>query len=157
MQTILSVVQSHSQLTCFPSDGLAVSGSAPKIFSRTTRSGLPHVAVVICSCFALLAYLTVKDGSGTVFIWLSSFCTTACIITWFSIGVTYLRFYKGMKAQGIDRKKQLPFAPKVQPFAAWWCVCGTALVLFVRVSRSRAWRPGRLTSTSCPLRPTLIS
>jgi len=43
--------------------------------------------------------------------------------------VTYLRFYKGMKAQGIDRQKKLPFAPRVQPFAAWWCVCGTAFVL----------------------------
>jgi len=109
--------------------GLAVSGSAPKIFSRTTRSGLPHVAVGVCSCFAFLAYLTVKDGPNTVFNWLSGFCTTAGIITWFGIGVTYLRFYKGMKAQGIDRRKKLPFAPRVQPFAAWWCVCGTAFVL----------------------------
>ncbi|KAI9567927.1 amino acid permease [Boletus coccyginus] len=37
--------------------GLAVSGSAPRIFSRTTRRGLSHVAVVTCSCFAFLAYL----------------------------------------------------------------------------------------------------
>jgi len=110
--------------------GLAVSGSAPKIFSRTTRSGLPHVAVGVCSCFAFLAYLAVQAGPATVFNWLSGFSATAGFITWFSIGVTYLRFYKGMKAQGIDRKTFLPFAPRVQPFAAWWCVCGTAFVLF---------------------------
>jgi amino acid transporter len=116
--------------------GLAVSGSAPKIFSRTTRSGLPHVAVGFSSCFAFLAYLTVKSGSNEVFTWLSGFCATAGLVTWLGIGVTYLRFYEGMKAQGIDRQK-LPFAPRVQPFAAWWCVCGNALVLFVRVPRSR--------------------
>jgi amino acid transporter len=109
--------------------GLAVSGSAPRIFSRTTRSGLPHVAVGFCSFFAFLAYLTVKSGSDRVFGWLSGFCATAGLVTWFGIGVTYLRFYKGMKAQGIDRRT-LPFAPRVQPFAAWWCVCGTAFVLF---------------------------
>ena len=99
------------------------------------RSGLPHVSVGLCSSFALLAYLTVKNDSNEVFSWLSGFSATAGLVTWFGIGVTYLRFYKGMKAQGIDRQT-LPFAPRVQPFAAWWCVCGTAFVLFVRVSHS---------------------
>ncbi|KAF8550183.1 hypothetical protein OG21DRAFT_1487961, partial [Imleria badia] len=108
--------------------GLAVSGSAPKIFSRTTSSGLPHVAVGVCSFFALLAYLTIKDGPGEVFIWLSDFCSTAGLVTWFGIGVTYLRFYEGLKAQGIDRKT-LPFASRVQPYAAWWCVCGSGFSL----------------------------
>ncbi|KAI9567934.1 amino acid permease [Boletus coccyginus] len=109
--------------------GLAVSGSAPGIFSRTTRSGLPYVAVGVCSCFAFLAYMTVGSSSGIVFTWLSSFSATAGLVAWFGIGVTYLRFYKGMKAQGIDRKT-LPFAPRVQPFAGWWCVCGSGFVLF---------------------------
>ncbi|KAF8552157.1 hypothetical protein OG21DRAFT_1523954 [Imleria badia] len=39
-------------------------------------------------------------------------------------------FYEGLKAQGIDRK-DLPFAPGVQPFAAWWCVCGTGFSLII--------------------------
>ncbi|KAF8431958.1 amino acid permease [Boletus edulis BED1] len=109
--------------------GLSVSGSAPKIFSRTTRSGMPFVAVGTCSCFAFLAYMTLGNSSGIVFTWLSNFTATAGLVTWFGIGVTYLRFYKGMKAQGIDRKK-LPFAPRFQPYAGWWCVCGSAFVLF---------------------------
>ncbi|KAF8550179.1 amino acid permease, partial [Imleria badia] len=110
--------------------GLAVSGSAPKIFSRTTRSGLPHVAVGVCSCFALLAYLTIGDGPGKVFIWFSDFSTTAGLVTWFGIGVTYLRFYQGLKTQRINRKT-LPFAPRVQPFATWWCVCGSGFSLIL--------------------------
>lgn len=112
-------------------DGLAVSGSAPKIFSRTTRSGLPYVAVGVCSCFAFLAYMTLGTSSGIVFTWLSNFSATAGLVTWFGIGVTYIRFYKGLQAQGIDRKT-LPFAPGVQPYAGWWCCCGSAFVLFVR-------------------------
>jgi amino acid transporter len=109
--------------------GLAVSGSAPTILKRTTRSGLPYVAVGVCSCFAFLAYMTLGNSSGVVFTWLSNFSATAGLVTWFGIGVTYLRFYKGLKAQGIDRNA-LPFAPRVQPFAAWWCVCASAFVLF---------------------------
>ncbi|KAF8550181.1 amino acid permease [Imleria badia] len=108
--------------------GLAVSGSAPRIFSRTTRSGLPHVAVGVCSCFALLAYLTIKEGPGKVFAWFSGFSSTAGLVTWFGIGVTYLRFYEGLKAKRIDRKT-LPFASRIQPFAAWWCVCGSGFSL----------------------------
>ncbi|KAG8221744.1 amino acid permease [Butyriboletus roseoflavus] len=109
--------------------GLAVSGSAPKFFSRTTRSGLPYVAVSICSAFAFLAYMTLGTSSGIVFTWLSNFSATAGLVTWFGIGVTYLRFYYGLKAQGIGRET-LPFAPKVQPYAGWWCVCGSGFVLF---------------------------
>ncbi|KAI9567929.1 amino acid permease [Boletus coccyginus] len=109
--------------------GLSVSGSAPKIFSRTTRSGIPHVAIGFSSCFAFLAYLTTGNASGEVFSWFAGFSTTAGLVSWFGIGVTYLRFYKGMKAQGIDRKT-LPFASKLQPYAGWWCVCGSGLVLF---------------------------
>ncbi|KAF8550185.1 hypothetical protein OG21DRAFT_1499957 [Imleria badia] len=114
--------------------GLSIAGSAPKIFSRTTSYGLPYVAVGVCSCFVLFAYLTLGDGSGKIFSWFSNFSSTAGLVTWFSIGVTYLRFYNGLKAQGIDRKT-LPFAPRVQPFAGWWCVCGSGLILFVRVLR----------------------
>ncbi|KAI9567933.1 amino acid permease [Boletus coccyginus] len=109
--------------------GLAISGSAPKIFSRTTRSGLPHVAVGISSCFAFLAYLTMGNLSGEVFSWLSGFSAATGLVAWLGIGVTYLRFYKGLKAQGIDRKI-LPFASKLQPYAGWWSVCGSGLVLF---------------------------
>ena len=103
---------------------------------RTTRSGLPYIAVGVCSCFAFLAYMTLGNSSGVVFTWLSNFSATAGLVTWFAIGVTYLRFYKGLKAQGIDRKT-LPFASRVQPFAGWWCVCSSAFVLFVCVPCSR--------------------
>ena len=102
---------------------------------ETTSSGLPHVAVGVSSCFALLAYLAVKDGPSEVFSWFSDFSSTAGLITWFGIGVTYLRFYDGLKAKRIDRKT-LPFAPRVQPFAAWWCVCGSGFSLIVRFPSS---------------------
>lgn len=113
-------------------DGLAASGSAPKIFLRTTRSGLPYVAFGICSCFALLAYMSVGTSSGIVFSWLSNFSATSGLISWLGISLTYLRFYKGMKAQGIDRST-LPFAPRLQPYIAWYGVCGSVVILFVRV------------------------
>ena len=125
------ILRDPTQRTHCPSDALANSGSAPKIFSRTTAFGLPYVAVGTCSSLSLFAYLTLGDGSRKVFAWFADFGATAGLVTWLGIGVTYLRFYQGLKAQGIDRKT-LPFAPRVQPFAGWWCVCGSGLILVVR-------------------------
>ncbi|KAG1755091.1 amino acid permease [Suillus paluster] len=107
--------------------GLAASGNAPKIFLRTTRQGLPYVAVIFCASFSLLAFMAVSQGAGKVFDWLSNMTSVAGLMTWFGISVTYLRFYKGMKVQGIDRKT-LPYWTNLQPYAAWYGVISTLTI-----------------------------
>jgi len=69
--------------------------------------------------FAFLAYMGINSGSGRVFGWFANMTSVAGLMTWFGITVTYIRFYKGMQAQGFDRSK-LPFASKFQPYAAWY-------------------------------------
>ena len=53
-------------------DGLAMVGNAPKIFTRTSKSGLPYAAVAFCASFSVLAYMGVKSGSGKVFGWFAN-------------------------------------------------------------------------------------
>jgi amino acid permease len=118
-----------SKLTHFV-DGLAASGNAPKFFLKTTRNGLPYVAVLFCAAFSLLAFMAVSKGAGNVFQWFSNMTAIAGLMTWFGISVTYLRFYKGMQVQGIDRKT-LPYYTNLQPYAAWWGVVSTLTVCFV--------------------------
>ncbi|KAJ8597147.1 hypothetical protein M405DRAFT_925042 [Rhizopogon salebrosus TDB-379] len=109
--------------------GLAAAGNAPKVFLRTSRSGLPYVAVITCSAFSLLSYMAVNTSSGTVFTWFSNMCATAGLTTWFGIGVIYLRFRKGFLAQGY-KTQDLPFSSRLQPFAAWWVVVMSFVTLF---------------------------
>jgi len=109
--------------------GLAVAGNAPRIFLKTLRNGLPLTSIIACSLFGLLAFMDVKDGSGKVFTWFSNMTSVAGLITWFGICVTYLRFYAGMKAQGIDRTT-LPFTSRFQPFAAWYGLFWTIIICF---------------------------
>ncbi|KAG2146553.1 amino acid permease [Suillus bovinus] len=109
--------------------GLAASGNAPKIFLKTTRNGLPYVAVLFSAAFSLLAFMAVSTGAGSVFNWFANMTSIAGLMTWFGISVTYLRFYKGMKVQGIDRKT-LPYYTNLQPFAAWWGVLATITICF---------------------------
>jgi amino acid transporter len=108
--------------------GLAISGNAPKVFAKTLNgNGLPWVSVIFCSLFALLAFMGVNAGSGTVFNWFANMTAIAGLMTWFGISFTYLRFYKGFKAQGFDRSK-LPFASKMQPFAAYYACAFTLII-----------------------------
>ncbi|KAH7920395.1 hypothetical protein BV22DRAFT_1050370 [Leucogyrophana mollusca] len=108
--------------------GLAVSGNAPKIFMRTSRSGLPYVSVFFCSAFSLLAYMVINTSSGEVFTWFSSMTATCGLVTWSGIGIIYLRFRKGFLLQGYDRST-LPYASRFQPFGAWWAVIASAVTL----------------------------
>ncbi|KAF8844099.1 amino acid permease [Paxillus ammoniavirescens] len=107
--------------------GLAISGNAPRIFVKTSRSGLPYVAVIFCALFTLLAFMAVSTGAGKVFQWFSNMTAVAGLMTWFGIALTYIRFHKGLKAQGIDRKT-LPYYTRVQPFAAWYALIATFII-----------------------------
>lgn len=74
--------------------------------------------------------MAVSAGAGTVFTWFANMTSVAGLMTWFGIAITYIRFYGGMKAQGIDRRT-LPFYTRVQPFAAWYGAIGTFVICLV--------------------------
>jgi len=112
-------------------DALSISGSAPKVFGRTTRNGLPYVALSVSTAFAFLAFMGVKSGSGKVFGWFANMTSIAGLMMWFGVSITYIRFYAGLKAQGIDRRK-LPYASALQPYAAWYAAVVCIFVCFVR-------------------------
>lgn len=72
------------------------------------------------------------SGSGRVFGWFANMTAVAGLMVWFGIGVTYLRFYKGLQAQQIDRNT-LPYTSPFQPFAAWYAMLACLLVSIVSV------------------------
>lgn len=111
--------------------GLALSRNAPSIFRYTTKGGLPPVGVAFTASFSALAYMSVSSGSGKVFQWFVNMCAVAGLMNWFSIVVTYVRFYKGVVAQGIDRSK-LPYHHKLNPYAAWFAVIACPTICLVR-------------------------
>ncbi|KAI0824226.1 amino acid permease [Trametes gibbosa] len=109
--------------------GLAMVGNAPKVFTKVTKGGLPIVSLITCAAFSTLAYMGISTGSGKVFGWFVNMTSIAGLMTWFGIAVTYVRFYKGMKLQGIDRKT-LPYAHVLQPYAAWYAIFMCLLICF---------------------------
>ena len=73
--------------------GLALDGFAPRVMLRVNKWGVPYVCVAIASCFGALAYLGLGTTSLQAFEWLVNLVTTAGLIAWCIICVTYLRFY----------------------------------------------------------------
>lgn len=132
VQTMLTSTSAASRILY----GLARDGNAPSFFKRTSRFGVPWVCVAFVSCFICLAYLALSAGGSVAFDWLqnlyvSSFraledgiadtaysVSVSTIFNWMTILGVYLRFYYGMKAQGISRA-ELPWAAPFQPYLGW--------------------------------------
>ncbi|KAL0580286.1 hypothetical protein V5O48_001703 [Marasmius crinis-equi] len=133
--------------------GLAAAGNAPSVFMRTTKRGLPFVALITCSLFSGLAYMVVSAGAGKVFGWFQNMTAVAGLMTWFGISLTYLRFYAGMKAQGHDRTK-LPFYSKLQPYIAWYSVVLSLLICILsgwKVFLKDSWATDTFVTNYLPL------
>lgn len=121
---------------------LAVSGAAPKIFTRCTKRGLPIYAVLMSSCLALLAFLNVSDQAGVVFNWFISLTNTAGYTSWILCCITYIRFRKATQIQGIS----VPYRARVQPYITWFCLpCFVSLLL---CNGFTVFYPGRFTASA---------
>jgi len=108
--------------------GLAKTGQAPKIFSRTNSKGTPIYALAICAALACLSYMAVSESSNTVFNWFSNMSAVSGMFNWLGICVTGIRFRHGLKAQGIN-PENLPWHSKLMPYAAWWGLIWTIVII----------------------------
>lgn len=109
---------------------LAQEGQAPKIFAKILPNGVPIVALAFTALFSLLAYLNCgSNGAGDAFNWLANITTLGSELTWIGIGIAHIRFYRGMKAQGIPRSA-LPFRTWLQPWGAYVVVISFSIIAF---------------------------
>ncbi|CCF57507.1 hypothetical protein KAFR_0C05160 [Kazachstania africana CBS 2517] len=94
------------------------NGSAPRIFSRINRHGVPYVALSLSIMIACLAFLNCSASSAKVFQWFSNISTISGFIGWFTGCIAYLRFRRTIDYNGLyDR---LPFKTKGQVYLTWY-------------------------------------
>jgi len=97
---------------------LASTGQAPRIFTRTTRRGVPYAAVLGTWSLGLLAYLNVSENGARVFGWFMNISTISGFIAWIIVMITYLRFRKALQFHGL--LETLPFKTPGQPYVTWF-------------------------------------
>lgn len=112
--------------------GLASDGSAPAIFRKTDKKGLPIYALGASSLFALLAYLNVKDDSKAVFAYFVNLTTIFGILSWISILTTHIWFVRGRRAQGLADSDM----PYVAPLGIWGSYVALAGCIIVALTKN---------------------
>ncbi|KAJ5085138.1 hypothetical protein N7532_009909 [Penicillium argentinense] len=98
--------------------GLSLQGQAPKILRKCTKKGVPIYCLCIVIVFPFLAFLNVSSSSAKVLTWLTNIITAAQVIDYIIICITYIFFYRALRAQNIDRRT-LPYFGYFQPYSAW--------------------------------------
>ncbi|PNP47033.1 hypothetical protein THARTR1_10538 [Trichoderma harzianum] len=98
---------------------LAEGGQAPKFLLKCTKRGVPIYCVLATGSLAPLTYMAVSSDSAKVFSWFANLVTTAALFTWCSICIAYMGFDRALRAQGINRKEELAFGGRFQPYLSW--------------------------------------
>ncbi|CAL3969685.1 unnamed protein product [Diplocarpon coronariae] len=111
--------------------GLATDGSAPAFLKRTTRTGVPIIAVLVTSASGFLAYLNLSNDGTTVFNWFLNITAVAGFITWACINGCHIAFMRALRARGLDRDT-LPYKAFWEPFFAWYGLFFNLLIIITQ-------------------------
>ena len=115
LTSVLSAGNSGLYVSTRMLHALSTSGKAPKIFSRTTRRGIPMPALLATSLIGLMGFFLSLLGSGQAYTWLVNASGLAGFITWVGIAWCHLKFRRAYVAQGHD-VKDLPYKSPLYPF-----------------------------------------
>ncbi|KAJ3511218.1 hypothetical protein NLJ89_g4227 [Agrocybe chaxingu] len=112
--------------------GLALDGHAPSVFLKLNRYQVPYMAVAASVVWGGIAYASLNRSAYQAFSWLVSLVTTSGIISWVIIGITYIRFFRALKVQGIQREF-LPYKSPFQPYITMFKYYGLVMNLLVLI------------------------
>jgi len=119
---------------------LALEGKAPRILAQCTKGGVPIYSVAVVIAIALLSFLQVSNNAAVVLQWFVNLVTASQLINFSVMTFTFIKFKKGLEAQGISRDS-LPHKGFLQPYFAWYSLTATTLMCFV--SGYAVFLPGR--------------
>ncbi|GAV26624.1 hypothetical protein PMKS-000078 [Pichia membranifaciens] len=110
----------------------SMAGStAPMIFARTNKHGVPIYGVLFTAVFGALAFLNVSNSGVVVFDWLMNISALAGLICWCFITGAHLRFMKILQSRNISRDT-LPFKANFGPVVAWITEFFLVLIVFIQ-------------------------
>ena len=108
---------------------LAKKGSAPTLFSRVTRSGIPIYALLITASFGLLAFLCDFFGGTKVFLMLVNISSLSGFLAWYGIARSHLGFRKHYLAAG-NTVGTLPFRSRFYPWGPVIAIILCIIIVF---------------------------
>ena len=122
--TVMNAVILTSVLSCGNSGmyastrmlySLAMEKKAPQIFKKTTKRGVPYVALTITAIVGMAAFAGSLYGANDVYVWLVNASGVAGFIAWLGIAISHYKFRKAFLAQG-HKLDELKYKAKLFPF-----------------------------------------
>lgn len=111
---------------------LALQHKAPAFLKKCNRFGIPYYAVLIAATPALSSYICVSELATVVFQNLTSIISSSGVFVWFSMCLSFIRFYYGLKKRpdiiGRD-DKSYPYRSPFQPYSAIIGLIGSGTIL----------------------------
>ncbi|KAH0279542.1 AAT family amino acid transporter, partial [Aureobasidium melanogenum] len=96
---------------------MALGGYAPS-FLLTTWRGVPIYCVIGVWLVSLISFMTASNGALTVFTWITSIVGAGNLVIYFVFHITYIRFRRAQKAQGVT-DEQRPWFRKHQYYYSY--------------------------------------
>lgn len=110
--------------------GLAKDGMAPRAFAQCNASGLPLWSLIFTCSAAALSYMCLNTKASVAFQWFQNLSSMTGLLTWWSIFVSYIFFYRGLKIQGHSRDN-LHYKAPFQPYASWIGLIMLSLIILL--------------------------
>jgi amino acid transporter len=132
LTTIVSAGNAYTFNASRSLHALALDHKAPACLRRVNKRGVPYLAVIVVMLLSCLAYLALGSSSSTVLNWILNFCTAATMFNWCVMAITWIRFNRAMRVQGIDRTEYLPAPSRFQPYAGYWALFWAGIFLWVQ-------------------------
>lgn len=113
---------------------LALQNKAPGFLKNCNRFGIPYNAVLASSMIGFSSYMCVSQLATKVFQTLTSLTSSTGSLVWFSMCVSYVRFYFGLKKRPdiVSREdKSYPYRSPFQPYTAIFGLFGSGTMILL--------------------------
>jgi AAT family amino acid transporter len=109
---------------------LGTDGYLPKFLTWQNRYQTPYMAVLVTWLAGGLCFGSSFVGAGELWSWLQNIVGVSNQLAWLCIGITSIRFRRGLAKQG--RTHELQFKNWTYPFGPYFIVVFTSFILLVQ-------------------------
>ncbi|KAJ1952939.1 hypothetical protein EC988_003282 [Linderina pennispora] len=125
----ISACSSGMYAACRTTHLMATQGMAPRILGRTTRRGVPLLALTFCILFTFFLWAFNFVGQGVVFDFLTGISGVTGYLAWAAICIVHIRFRMAWKVQG-HSLSELRYKAFAYPFGPVFCLVLIAVIVF---------------------------
>ncbi|CAH0344574.1 amino acid permease [Bacillus sp. CECT 9360] len=105
---------------------LAQQNEAPKSFEKTTKNGIPGIAIIVSAVVLLFGVYLNYIVSEKVFRWVTSIATFGAIWTWGTILISHILYRRRMAE---EEKRQITYKMPLYPLSSYISLAFLALVI----------------------------